>query len=177
MTERTDAELAAVRSYQASFDLAIRAQILSKAKYDSSPNDIVRDALFVLSHDAICVHQAIGQLVFTGWSSPAAPLVRTLLDLTVSMLAILNGTTPPLSNSFGSTWAPALPLRSVHLCSARAARRTGLRRDSFLWLPHMRAKSNGLAYCRGSNGLGPLGDGTQTDRQVPTPVAGGLSFV
>jgi hypothetical protein len=53
--------------------------------------------LFVLSHDAICVHQAIGQLVFTGWSSPAAPLVRTLLDLTVSMLAILNGTTPPLS--------------------------------------------------------------------------------
>jgi hypothetical protein len=50
-----------------------------------------------LSHDAIAIHQAIGQLVFTGWSSPASALLRTLLDLTVSLLAILNSTSPPLS--------------------------------------------------------------------------------
>jgi hypothetical protein len=93
----TDAELAAFELHRAALDLAVGAQILSTARYEFSPNDIVRDALFVLSHDAACIHQAIGQLVFTGWSSPAAPLVRTLLDLMVSELAILNGASRPLA--------------------------------------------------------------------------------
>jgi len=94
--EVSDAARGAEQLSDAAIELAVLAQSISRAKYESSPNDIVRDALFVLAHDAICVHRAIAQLVLSGWSSPAAPLVRTLLDLTVSMLAILNGASPPL---------------------------------------------------------------------------------
>jgi len=34
----------------------------------------------------------------------------------------------------------------------------------------------GVAYCWGNNEAGELGDGTSTERLVPTPVIGGLSF-
>lgn len=37
--------------------------------------------------------------------------------------------------------------------------------------------SDGRAYCWGSNLDGQLGDGTNTDRLTPTPVAGGLRFL
>jgi alpha-tubulin suppressor-like RCC1 family protein len=37
-------------------------------------------------------------------------------------------------------------------------------------------KASGQAYCWGSNGGGQLGDGTTTERLVPTPVAGGFTF-
>jgi len=36
--------------------------------------------------------------------------------------------------------------------------------------------TSGAAYCWGFNGSGNLGDGTTTQRLVPTPVAGGLTF-
>ncbi len=36
--------------------------------------------------------------------------------------------------------------------------------------------SAGAAYCWGWNGAGQLGDGTHTDRNVPTAVTGGLTF-
>jgi alpha-tubulin suppressor-like RCC1 family protein len=36
--------------------------------------------------------------------------------------------------------------------------------------------SGGAAYCWGSNGGGQIGDGTNFDRPIPTPVSGGLQF-
>ncbi len=45
--------------------------------YSGANNDTIRDALFVLSHEALCVHRAIGELVKAGWYSPAAALART----------------------------------------------------------------------------------------------------
>jgi len=36
--------------------------------------------------------------------------------------------------------------------------------------------ASGVAYCWGGNYLGQLGDGTTTDRLVPTAIAGGLTF-
>ena len=38
-------------------------------------------------------------------------------------------------------------------------------------------RASGVAYCWGDNSVGELGDGTTTNRLVPTPVAGGLTFL
>lgn len=41
--------------------------------------EVVRGALFSISHGAVIVHRAIGELVENGWSSPGAALARTML--------------------------------------------------------------------------------------------------
>lgn len=69
-------------------DLAVRINESANGIYEGQANDIVHDAIFVMNHDAICVHRAIGQLVTSGWPAPAAALVRTLLDLAVSAVAL-----------------------------------------------------------------------------------------
>lgn len=65
--------------------------------FKNHPQDIVRGALFTIFHDAVIIHRSVGELVFGGWSSSAAILVRTLIDLTVSMAAILNSQNSPLA--------------------------------------------------------------------------------
>lgn len=77
--------------------LADECQRRSYHKFAGEPKDIVRGALFSISHDAVIVHRAIGELVENGWSSPGAALARTMLDLTVSMVAILQSKNPPLA--------------------------------------------------------------------------------
>jgi alpha-tubulin suppressor-like RCC1 family protein len=45
------------------------------------------------------------------------------------------------------------------------------------WLTTCGLTASGTAYCWGGNQYGQVGDGTTTDRYVPTPVGGGLTFV
>jgi hypothetical protein len=77
--------------------LAVECQKKSKTKYDNSPDNIVRAALWVLSHEAVISHRAVGFLVHEGWSSAAASVVRTVLDVLASTLAILNSKDPQLA--------------------------------------------------------------------------------
>ncbi len=51
----------------------------------------------MLSHDAICVHRAIGVLVDAGWPAQGAALLRTLLDMNISALALAHSQSPPLA--------------------------------------------------------------------------------
>lgn len=77
--------------------LAVKAAHESAKKYEGAPNDLVRDACHVISHDAVCVHRAIGALADAGWSGPAAALLRTLLDLNISALAIVKSARPKMA--------------------------------------------------------------------------------
>ena len=77
--------------------LADECQRRSHQKFAGEPKDIVRGALFSILHDAVIVHRAIGELVENGWSSPGAALARTMLDLTVSMVAIVQSKNQPLA--------------------------------------------------------------------------------
>ena len=83
--------------HEPAIELAVSLQERSRAKYEQAPNDLVRDALFVLTHDAVCVHRAIGRLVDAGWSGPGAALLRALIDLNVSTLAIVNSANPRMA--------------------------------------------------------------------------------
>lgn len=78
-------------------NLADECQKISYEKFKAVPEDIVRGAVFNIFHDAVILHRSIGKLVFDGWSSSAAILVRTMLDLIVSMVAVLKSKNPPLS--------------------------------------------------------------------------------
>jgi len=78
-------------------ELAVELQARSKVKFDAQPNDLIRDALFVLCHDAVTVHRACGTLVDAGWPAPAAALLRTAVDLNISALAVVNSSTPPMA--------------------------------------------------------------------------------
>ena len=77
--------------------LAVAVQGRSQSKFAQAPNDLVRDALFALTHDAVCVHRAIGTLVDAGWSGPGAALLRALIDLNVSTLAVVNSVNPRMA--------------------------------------------------------------------------------
>jgi hypothetical protein len=81
----------------ASTNLADECQQRSHKKFASESKDIVRGALFAILHDAVIIHRGIGNLVEDGWSSAGAPLARTMLDLSVSMVAIVQSKNPPLA--------------------------------------------------------------------------------
>lgn len=71
-------------------ELAWNSQEISAKKFSNETFPIVNYAILNIFHDAMIIHQSIRGLVYNGWSSSAAILVRTLLDLTVSLIAIVN---------------------------------------------------------------------------------------
>ena len=77
--------------------LAVESQDRSRAAYPLPDYDIVRDVFFVLTHDAVCVHRAIGRLVDSGWSAPGGALLRTLMDISVSAVAVNRAASPKLA--------------------------------------------------------------------------------
>jgi len=83
--------------HQPAISLAVAAQAKSRASYPLPSYDIVRDAYFVLTHDAVCVHRAIAALVDAGWSGPGGALLRTLMDISVSAVAINQSASPKLA--------------------------------------------------------------------------------
>jgi hypothetical protein len=78
-------------------ELAVKGAGRSATIYATAPNDIVRDALFALSRDAVVIHRAVGDLVLSGWSGAATVLLRTLIDIQISILTIVNSRNPMLA--------------------------------------------------------------------------------
>lgn len=87
----------AVSLHNEAVELAVESSACSASLYRTASNDIVRDALFTLLHDATIVHRSVGTLVLSGWASSAAILVRTVLDISASAAAILRGKVPALN--------------------------------------------------------------------------------
>lgn len=77
--------------------LSARLNDAAGAKYRGAPNDIRHDAMFALVLDATRVHRSIGELADRGWSSSAGPLLRTLVDMLVSGLALTHSASPSLA--------------------------------------------------------------------------------
>ena len=75
--------------FDQAIEFAVEANELSAAKYEHAPNNIVRDAFYAISQDAVITHRAVGALTRTGWTGASAVLLRTLMDLQISAVAIL----------------------------------------------------------------------------------------
>ena len=57
----------------------------------------MRSALVSITHETVILHRALGDLCLRGWSSAGTPIFRTMLDLTVSMLAIGHSSCSPIA--------------------------------------------------------------------------------
>lgn len=77
--------------------LAWDSQELSSRKTDLHSFPIINCAIFNIFHDAMIIHQSVRGLVYNGWSSSGAILVRTLIDLTISLVAIVKSKNPTLA--------------------------------------------------------------------------------
>jgi alpha-tubulin suppressor-like RCC1 family protein len=109
----------------------------------------------------------------TGAFTPAAPTGTSatltvsvsylatpgVYNLTVSGTASVGNRSTPLTltvSASGISDIATVDAGGLHSCALRAS---------------------GVAYCWGDNSNGQLGDGTTTNRLVPMPVAGGLTFI
>ncbi len=70
-------------------ELACDSQKIAIKKFSNETFPIVSYAIFNIFHDSMIIHQSIRGLVYNGWSSSGAILVRTMLDLTISLVAIV----------------------------------------------------------------------------------------
>jgi hypothetical protein len=78
-------------------ELAFNSQEISSKKIDYTTFPIANFAIFNIFHDAMIIHQSVRGLVYNGWSSSGAILVRTLIDLTISLVAIIKSKNPNLA--------------------------------------------------------------------------------
>ncbi len=78
-------------------ELACNSQKIAIKKFSNENFPIVNYAIFNIFHDSLIIHQSIRGLVYNGWSSSGAILVRTLMDLTISLIAIVNSKNPTLA--------------------------------------------------------------------------------
>lgn len=78
-------------------ELAWNSQEISSKKFFNQSVPIVNYAIFNIFHDAMIVHQSIRGLVYNGWSSSGAILVRTMIDLTISLIAIVKSANSTLA--------------------------------------------------------------------------------
>ncbi len=86
-----------VRVHRKAIVFAIETNKESQKKHEGQPNSIVHDALFAISHDAVCTHQTVLACCAEGWSFAAGVLARTLMDLFISTIAITESSTPRLA--------------------------------------------------------------------------------
>jgi hypothetical protein len=67
------------------------------ARFADRSENVVSASLLALMHDAVLCHRGVGALVAAGWASTGPSLIRTILDLSVSALAIVNSARPTLA--------------------------------------------------------------------------------
>lgn len=89
--------ITAIDFHDLATELAWNSQEISIKKFDHESFPIENYAIFNIFHDAMIIHQSIRGLVFNGWSSSGAILVRTLIDLTISLVAIVKSKNPKLA--------------------------------------------------------------------------------
>jgi hypothetical protein len=72
-------------------------KISAEVNKDKEWDDIVLSALVSITHETVILHRALGDLCLSGWSSAGTPIFRTMLDLTVSILAIGHSSCSPIA--------------------------------------------------------------------------------
>lgn len=78
-------------------ELAWESQEIAGKKIDHQSFPIENYAIFNIFHDAMIIHQSVRGLVYNGWSSSGAILIRTMIDLTISLVAIVKSKNPKLA--------------------------------------------------------------------------------
>lgn len=86
---------AAVKAHKAAFTHALALN--DRLAAGSSREPVAGAALYTISHDALCLHQAIGTLAFEGWAFATPLLLRTLLEGLTNAVAITNSSRPNLA--------------------------------------------------------------------------------
>ena len=87
----------ALAAHEGAIRYAVRLQRASSTKADSGETLVALSALSVLAHEAVCLHRAIEVLATEGWAFGAPILMRSMLDLALSALVIVNADRPDVA--------------------------------------------------------------------------------
>lgn len=88
----------ALTAHEAAIGYAVRLQTASSTEADGGGERLVAlSALSVLAHEAVCLHRAIEVLAREGWAFGAPILMRSMLDLALSAVVIVNADRPDVA--------------------------------------------------------------------------------